>query len=339
MQFTSVANVTYPDVYQRFLDSVNIFNLDLLWIPSVGCVVDADFHDRLVVSTTGPLLALALVAVTYTIAMRRSSGSEAAIQKIRHKHVSMVLLIFFLVYSSVSAVVFQTFACDGLDDGEEYLRADYRIDCNSSKHKAFEFFAGIMVLVYPVGIPAFYAYLLYTNRQILQNKAERQTSDNVQPISDLWVPYKPDRFYYELVECLRRILLTGVVVFIYPNTAAQVSITLVMAFAFVVVSFSLAPFASKWDARVSLTGHVVVFFSMYLALLSKVDVSGERAYSKKVFAGILVAIHASMVAAIVVETVFMVRSKMGREGPECHESPRPRTFISPSLFLRDQPCS
>lgn len=332
-----MANVTYPDVYQRFLDSVNIMNVDLLWIPSAGCILDADFHDRLVVSSTGPLLALALLAATYTIARHRSSGSEEAIQKIRQKHVSMVLLISFLVYSSVSAMVFQTFACDELDDGGDYLRADYRIDCSSSKHLAFEFFAGIMILVYPVGIPAFYAYLLYKNRQILQNKAERATIDNVQPISDLWVPYKADRFYYELIECLRRILLTGVVVFIYPNTAAQVSTTLVMAFAFVVVSFILAPFASKWDARVSLTGHVVVFFSMYLALLSKVDVSGESAYSKKVFAGILVATHASMVAAIVVETVFMVRSKMGREGPECRDNPRPRVSSKPSLFPLDQP--
>lgn len=324
-----MANVTYPDVYQRFLDSVNIINFDLLWIPSVGCVVDADFHDRLVVSTTGPLLALGLLAATYTIAKHRSSGSEATVENIRHKHVSMVLLVFFLVYSSVSAMVFQTFACDGLDNGDKFLRADYRIDCTSSKHQAFMIFAGVMIFVYPVGIPAFFAYLLFKGRGVLRNKVERATSDNVQAISDLWVPYKPDRFYYELVECLRRILLTGVIVFIYPNTAAQVSITLVMAFAFVVVSLSLAPFASKWDARVSLTGHVVVFFSMYLALLSKVDVSGERAYSKKVFAGILVATHASMVAAIAVETVFIVRSEMRREGPECRDNPRPRAFSKP----------
>ncbi|CAN0412480.1 unnamed protein product, partial [Pylaiella littoralis] len=304
-QFSSVANVIYPSVYQRFLDSVNVLNFDVLWIPSAGCIVDADFHYRLLAPTIGPLIVLALLAATYTIAKRTSSGSEAALQKIRHKHVSMVLLISFLVYSSVSGTVFQTFACDSLDDDREYLRADYRIECTSSKHQAFESFAGIMIMVYPLGIPAFYAVLLYKSRGVLESKTDRETSLQAQTISDLWEPYKPERFYYELIECLRRILLTGVVVFIYPDTAAQVSVTLIIAFAFVVVSQSFSPFVSKWDTRISLTGHVVVFLSMYLALLSKVDVSGERDNSRKVFAWILVAAHACMVIAIVVEAIVM----------------------------------
>lgn len=48
LQFASVANVTYTSVFQRFLDSVNVLNFDVLWIPSAGCVVNVDFHDRLV---------------------------------------------------------------------------------------------------------------------------------------------------------------------------------------------------------------------------------------------------------------------------------------------------
>ena len=327
-----MANVTYPSVYQRFLDGVNILNFDVLWIPSAGCIVDTDFHDRLLASTIGPLIVLALLAATYTIAKRRSSGSEAALQKIRHKHVSMVLLISFLVYSSVSGTVFQTFACDPLDDDREYLRADYRIECTSSKHQAFQVLAGIMIFVYPLGIPAFYAVVLYKSRGVLESKTQRETSAQAQTISDLWEPYKPGRFYYELIECMRRILLTGVVVFIYPNTAAQVSVTLVIAFAFVVMSQSFAPFASKWDARISLTGHVVVFLSMYLALLSKVDVSGERADSQKVFAGVLIAAHACMVIAVVVEAVVMFSSVRGSGVRVRGKSLRPRALSKPSLF-------
>ncbi|CAN0137715.1 unnamed protein product, partial [Ectocarpus fasciculatus] len=38
-QFTSVANVTYPDVYQRFLNGLDVFNFDLSWIMSAGCVM------------------------------------------------------------------------------------------------------------------------------------------------------------------------------------------------------------------------------------------------------------------------------------------------------------
>ena len=48
-QFASVANVIYPDVYQGFLDALGFFNFDLAWVFSAGCVVDIDFHDRLLV--------------------------------------------------------------------------------------------------------------------------------------------------------------------------------------------------------------------------------------------------------------------------------------------------
>lgn len=307
-----MANVTYPDVYQRFLDGVNVLNFDALWIPSAGCIVDVDFHDRLVVSTIGPLVALALLAGTYTVAKHRNCGSEAALQNVGQKHVSMVLLISFLVYSSVSATLFQSFACEDLDNGKKFLRADYRIECDSSKHQVVQVFAGIMIFVYPVGIPLFYAYLLYKNRRVLESEVERATNLRVKPISDLWLPYKPERFYYELVECLRRISLTGVVVFIYPNTAPQVAVTLMIAFSFVVVVERLSPYVSKWDARISLAGHIIVFLSMYIALLSKVEVTDLRAASQEVFAGILVAAHICLVLAAVVEasiTAYSLRAQ------------------------------
>lgn len=324
-----MANVTYPNVYQRFLDGVNILNFDALWIPSAGCIIDVDFHDSLLVSTIGPLLAVVFLAGTYIVATRRNRGSEAALQKVRQKHTSMLLLMSFLVYSSVSAKVFQTFACEHLDDGREYLRVDYRIECDSSKHRLFQVYAGIMILVYPVGIPLVYAFLLYKNRRVLRNKVERQTSPQVQPISDLWVPYKPERWFYDVIECLRRTSLTGVVVFIYPNTAAQVAVTLVIAFAFAILSESLAPYVSKLDARVSLTGHIIVFISMYVALLSKVDVSNERAASQEVFAVILVASHAFLVVVVVVETVFLTLSMRRKEG-----GPVPSDVARPSVKLQ-----
>lgn len=103
------------------------------WIPSAGCLVDVDFHGRLLVSAIAPLVALAVLAITYTVAKRRNSGSEAALQKVGQKHMSIVILIDFLVHSSFSAKVFQTFACEHLDDGKNYLRADYRIECDSSE--------------------------------------------------------------------------------------------------------------------------------------------------------------------------------------------------------------
>ncbi|CAM9178193.1 unnamed protein product, partial [Laminaria digitata] len=93
--------------------------------------------------------------------------------------------------------------------------------------------------------------------------------------------------------------LTGVVVFIYANTAAQVAVTLVLAFVFVIVSESLAPYASKQDAWMSRVGHMVVFLSMFQALMLKVDVSDESSDSQQVFGGVLLAANICMLAAVI----------------------------------------
>lgn len=138
-QFDSVANVTYAGAYGQFLDGIaSIVSLDLGLVLSAGCMVTTDFHDRLIIYTLGPLLALGALGVSFQLATRRNHGSEEAIRTVQRKHFSMALLMTFLVYSSVSSTVFRMFACETLDGGKVYLRADYTIECTMDKHKALE---------------------------------------------------------------------------------------------------------------------------------------------------------------------------------------------------------
>ncbi|CAN0225140.1 unnamed protein product, partial [Scytosiphon promiscuus] len=308
-QFTSVANVAYPDVYQHFLDMLDVFNFELGWALSAGCVVDLDFHDRLLISTVGPMIGVLFLVMTYAAVAFVSRDSPETLKTIWNKHVFMVLLLAFLVYSGVSSVIFKTFACEELADGNVYLRADYRIQCDSLKHQRFEVYAAFMVFVYAVGIPVFFGVLLFRDRDAWgKDGTAREEAARFTSTSDLWKPYKQSAAYYELVECSRRLLLTGVVVFIYPNTSAQITVTLMMAFVFLLISEVLDPFMSRWDTWINRMGHVVVFMSMFAALLLKVDVSDEQASSQRVFEVVLVSVHACMLLVVVVETFFVAFS-------------------------------
>ena len=86
----------------------------------------------------------------------------------------------------------------------------------------------------------------------------------------------------KVVECFRRVALTGLAVFIYPDSSAQVAIVLLLAAVFMVVSEILAPFARPVEMWLYRAGHYVIFASMYLSLLLRVDVSDERAQSQEV---------------------------------------------------------
>ncbi|CAN0538703.1 unnamed protein product, partial [Laminaria digitata] len=80
---------------------------------------------------------------------------------------SASLLLAFWVYSSFSYTIFQTFSCDDLDDGKAYLRADYSLECSTTRHSAFKTYSLFMACVYPVGIPAVFAWCLARNRRDL----------------------------------------------------------------------------------------------------------------------------------------------------------------------------
>ncbi|CAM9202855.1 unnamed protein product [Ectocarpus sp. 8 AP-2014] len=308
-ELASVATVSFPDAYEQFLDGAAFLGFDIGWMLSTGCVVDVDFHDRVVTSTVGPLVALAILGLTYIVARCRNRSCDQALQKVRRKHVSTALWVSFLVYSPVSSTIFQTFSCETLDDGVTYLRADYRIDCDSSKHLAMEIYAGLMIFVYPIGIPLVYAALLFGGRDALKIAAVPNIEQSrVQAAVHLSSPYRPGCFYYEIIECGRRVLMTGVIVFIFPNELGQIAVTLVMACTFALLFEALAPYDSKWDAWISRSGHVIVLLSIFVAFLLEQREHDGTSDSQDLYGGVLLGMNVSMVLAVVVQVIIMACS-------------------------------
>lgn len=58
---------------------------------------------------------------------------------------------------------------------------------------------------------------------------KRRQDQAIAPTSYLWAAYYPHRYYYEVCECVRRLLLTGLLVFLIPDTAGQVAFSCVFA--------------------------------------------------------------------------------------------------------------
>lgn len=303
-----MVDVEYPDVYEKFLSSLNVVNFNLGFFLSFFCLVGTNFYGRLVFSTLVPLAVLGGLAVTHAVARRKNRASRTGMMAATHKHLSIALFIMFAVYSSVSFTVFQTFVCETLDNGVEYLRADYGITCTTRTHTIMKAYAGFMVVVYPLGIPAVFTWWLVSNQHDLRHRVESaRPADNLEPMRNLWEPYKPERYYYEVLECGRRIVLTGLAVFIYPGSAAQVAIEVAFAAALLVIFEVLDPFIDSVDAWLYRSGALVVFFSMYLALLLKVDASNESSQSQETFASLLVAAHVGMVLTVIASSLCAVR--------------------------------
>lgn len=165
-----------------------------------------------------------------------------------------------------------------------------------------------MAGVYPVGIPAAFSWWLSRHRRdLVKPTVDRSSIEHLEPLKDLWAPYKPKRYYFEMVEFIRRIALTRFAVFIWPNSAAQVAVILLLAAAFAMLSEALSPFIKPLDRWLYRSGTCVTFTGMYAALLLKVDVSQENTQSQAVFSGVLILAHVLTCSTVVAHAKFVTQ--------------------------------
>ena len=76
----------------------------------------------------------------------------------------------------MSSAAFRAFSCERFDNGREFLRADYSVECSTAMHVSEEHtvaksLAWLAILLYPVGISCVYVLLLRGARPaILQDR-------------------------------------------------------------------------------------------------------------------------------------------------------------------------
>ena len=158
-QIKFVYTIPFPAVLSDFIAGLGFANLDFLSMVGMGCFMPSfNFYDKLLAMTLAPLgLAIAL-GVKYKL-----SASEEQ----RNKCIAWCLKLSYLVFPGVSTVIFQAFPCSVFDDSSSYLKADYSIDCNDPEYPGMATYAMLMTIVYPIGITAMYALLLWRQRKAI----------------------------------------------------------------------------------------------------------------------------------------------------------------------------
>jgi hypothetical protein len=112
-------------------------------------------------------------------------------------------------------------------------------------------------------------------------------------------------YYWEVVECIRRLLLTGAVVFIAPGTSAQAAVACVLAVVSLATGLYCRPHAEKLDGAIYTIAALVVFLSMFLSLAMKANISKETSDSQHAFAVVLVLLNVGMIVAALVQIVLV----------------------------------
>ena len=320
-----------------FISKLAFANVDVSFVLSTFCIVRTNFYQRLLLATVGPIVLLLALASTYAVAKRRNRNSEGAALTVKHKHLSTVIFVTFFLYSYVSFTIFHTFVCDTVDDDGKYryLRADLSIRCTTPKYKAFKLYAMVMVAFYPIGIPVVFGWWLVRNRQDLKHIG-RETMVQLKPFRGLWSSYRPSRYYYEIVEYGRRVMLTGAAVFIAPGSSTQIAAIVFVAAVFLFISESLSPFESLNDLWLYRWGNGIILASMYVALLRSVNLADDGSNGTQVVATLLIAANVVMLLAVVVEAGIAVKALFTPIVVEEVNCPIPRTVSMRSVHPNDK---
>jgi hypothetical protein len=136
------------------------------------------------------------------------------------------------VYPTITTTLFRVAQCK--DFGEaSFHEDDYNIDCTTTKFMLIRVAAFFVILLVPIGIPATFAFLMFRAKQSLggivnetATGGAKLSSDDVDEEADaygfLTSDYRPDCYYYEIVNYTKKLVLSGVSVMMGRGTLAQI---------------------------------------------------------------------------------------------------------------------
>ena len=295
-------NIRWPVTYSealRFLGSV--VQIDIPQAMPIACIAPIGFFGALVIRTAVPLLVIMLLAGLSKLFKFHDKDDIANMLS------SGWFFVLFLVYPSCVSAIFQAFMCYELDDGSAYLRVDYSVQCYaenkgaySEEYKGVMAYAILMSFVYPLGTPLLYVAVLYANRKKIAKvdrleqplmkfigspkteEANGSFYQNVhQNIRDetlgsgglpkLTDGYEMKVYWFEVFECVRKICLIGLPIFVEPGSSAQLIVGLLVCFISYGMYASYEPYIKASDDWLAKVCQVSLFFSLVSSIALKVE--------------------------------------------------------------------
>jgi hypothetical protein len=112
----------------------------------------------------------------------------------------------------------------------------------------------IMIILYPVGIPLFFLFLLLRERDRFNDPIVKYE------LGFLYDGYIKDMWWFELVDMVHKLILTSLLAFLPPD--GQIPFGMAICMSYVIIILIRKPYHRKGDDRLSLFAQVEIFLLM-----------------------------------------------------------------------------
>ena len=182
---------------------------------------------------------LGLLAVAYLLAtcrvrkpdhQKNKQGTKFTKESAKSAFFKLTSLLLYTVYVGVSTRIFRLFKCADIQ-GTWYLTSDYTVTCFEGKWNTSSSIAYVCMVIFVVGIPLGQFLVLHYNRAYIDEAAcmdsivaHRRHIRVMQQYGSLFKDYSVQCYYYDIIDLLRRLVLTGGLIMVGGdgNSVAQV---------------------------------------------------------------------------------------------------------------------
>ena len=153
-----------------------------------------------------------------------------------------------------------------------FLKSDYNVKCEGQRYRRLLIVA-YSSIAYVVGLPAIACLILRKYKQTLKRddtSGECNRSEAVTGLRFLFENYRSDCWYWELVEMIRKLILTSGLILIGGESRAYVGLACVVSGLFGIAFAHKTPISDPFENKLQLTALAVTFVNLGIGAISKI---------------------------------------------------------------------
>ena len=250
-----------------------------------------------------------LLVAAYVLALCRArkpnpgknkKGTQFTKESAKSAFFKMTSLLLYTVYIGVATRIFRLFKCEEIQ-GTWYLTSDYTVVCFEGEWNKTSGTAYVCMVFFVVGIPLAQFLVLYHNRAFIDETAcmdsiaaHRRHIRVKQQYGSLFKDYSPNCYYYDLIDLLRRLILTGGLIMVGgdKNSVAQVFLGILVSLMWLCLVLQKRPYKSQWDTALSAMLSFVLVLTLVTGVclrLFQLTMDEADAYQREAFSSVMIA--------------------------------------------------
>eukprot|EP01043_Picozoa_sp_COSAG02_P012215 COSAG02_NODE_469_length_21727_cov_64.506334_1_plen_908_part_00 len=283
-----VLNLVFPPVPRHTMSYVAMLTADLNALYEFDCNGWDWFSKWSLTVFFVPSIGIVLVGTRYAWQRWHKRDPNA-----RSNGTAALFLMILLLYPRVSSTILSALRCRVLGSDMQVLEVDYSVDCLSLHYQRYRTAAFVSLALWPIGIPFGLLGLLWKNWrhnvkqfQTFSNGASQSyavdVADDALSVAQYSKTqlmhryafclndYRPEAWWFEPADMLRKLALSGLLQFVERGTAAQVLVGCCISFASFGVHVRLLPYREVEANVLKVCAEAVLFLTFLISFILRV---------------------------------------------------------------------